>query len=188
VSLDAVTAITRDHRVMERLFEAARTDKDNRPAIVAEIKARLQAHSVAEEERVYTALAKADPDEKDEVHHGVEEHREAEELLAKVEAADPTSAAFDKALKDFVDAVKHHVEEEESEILPALKEAVNGTRLTELGAAFEERRVELVTGAGYEEGDLADKTKAELYEEAKAADIPGRSSMNKDELARALSE
>lgn len=38
------------------------------------------------------------------------------------------------------------------------------------------------TGAG----DLARRTKAELYERAKELDIPGRSSMTKDELVRAI--
>jgi hypothetical protein len=34
--------------------------------------------------------------------------------------------------------------------------------------------------------ELADATRAELYEKAKRADIPGRSSMTKDDLAEAL--
>jgi Rho termination factor, N-terminal domain len=33
-----------------------------------------------------------------------------------------------------------------------------------------------------------DASKSELYEQAKDADIPGRSSMTKDELAQAISE
>jgi hypothetical protein len=36
------------------------------------------------------------------------------------------------------------------------------------------------------ESDGGDKTKAELYKEAKKRDIPGRSKMNKTQLARAL--
>ena len=36
-------------------------------------------------------------------------------------------------------------------------------------------------------GGSTPKTKAELYEEAKRRDLPGRSKMGRDELARALS-
>jgi hypothetical protein len=36
------------------------------------------------------------------------------------------------------------------------------------------------------DGPLEDLTKDELYDRAKAADIPGRSDMSKDELIRAL--
>jgi hemerythrin superfamily protein len=145
---DAVDAITQDHRLMESLFEDCRTNKAARPALVAEIKARLSAHSAAEEEKVYPALAKAEPGEAEEVHHGVEEHREAEQLLARLEATDPDGPEFDKALRDFVAAVAHHVQEEESEILPSLEEAVDRQTLEDLGAAFEARRVELLRKAG----------------------------------------
>lgn len=182
MALDAVSAITQDHRVMERLFEECKTNKDNRPALVAEIKARLKAHSVAEEERVYPELAREEPGEADEVYHGIEEHREAEELLLRLETTDPESERFDTALEEFVSAVKHHVEEEENEILPDLEDAVDRGRLEELGAAFEDRRKQLLAASGIDEN----MTKAELYERAKQADIPGRSSMSKEELSRAL--
>jgi hypothetical protein len=35
-------------------------------------------------------------------------------------------------------------------------------------------------------GEASPKTRAELYEEAKRRDLPGRSKMGRDELARAL--
>lgn len=41
-------------------------------------------------------------------------------------------------------------------------------------------------GAARGAGDLSQRTKAELYERAKELDIPGRSSMTKEELARAI--
>lgn len=75
--MDAVTAITNDHRRMEALFDKLRSAGEDRTPLVAEVKARLTAHSVAEEEHVYPALVGNDPAEQDEVHHGVEEHREA---------------------------------------------------------------------------------------------------------------
>jgi hypothetical protein len=37
-------------------------------------------------------------------------------------------------------------------------------------------------------GGSSPKTRAELYEEAKARDLPGRSKMGRDELARALGQ
>lgn len=41
-------------------------------------------------------------------------------------------------------------------------------------------------GNGNGIGKLTEKTRAELYELAKKADLPGRSTMSKDELAKAL--
>lgn len=189
---DAVGAITQDHRVLEDLFERCRTDIAERPALIAEIKARLTAHSAAEEDHVYPAILHMRRGEEDEVYHGIAEHRAAEDLLAQLETIDPEATGFDDALAEFVAAVTHHVEEEENDILPALQEAVDKATLQELGAAFEERRVEMLHEFGLEArrttGDLSEMTKAELYEQAKRADVPGRSHMSKEELARALRE
>ncbi len=74
------------------------------------------------------------------------------------------------------------MEEEENEILPTLGDAVDRGRLEELGAAFEDRRRQLLAASGIDEN----ATRTELYEQAKQADIPGRSSMSKEELSRAL--
>jgi hemerythrin superfamily protein len=123
---DAVTLIMNDHRVMETLFEMLKDPKSDRPALVAEVVARLSAHSWAEEEKVYPALIKAHPDEESQVYHGVEEHHEATELLHKLQTTDPASPQFDAVLEEFVDAVQHHVEEEEQEILPEMAEALDG--------------------------------------------------------------
>jgi hypothetical protein len=51
------------------------------------------------------------------------------------------------------------------------------TALGEQGAAVARRR---------RRGEASPKTRAELYEEAKRRDIPGRSKMGREELARAL--
>src|SRR5688572_24872253 len=109
---DAVTLIKNDHRVLKTLFGMLQDPQRDRRALVAEVEARLTAHSWAEEEKVYPALVTAQPGEVPEVFHGVEEHHEATELLHKLKMTDPASADFDTALEKFVEAVKHHVEEE----------------------------------------------------------------------------
>jgi hemerythrin superfamily protein len=205
---DAVTLIKNDHRVMEQLFDMLQDPDSDRPALVAEVTARLSAHAWAEEEKVYPALIKAQPGEEQQVYHGVEEHHEATELLHKLQITDPASTEFDSVLEQFVAAVKHHVEEEESEILPELAAAVGPERLEALGAAFEERRLEILQAHGVDDkavgsggaaiqmaraeraggADVADLTRDELYEKAKEADIPGRSTMSKEELAKAVQD
>jgi hemerythrin superfamily protein len=194
---DAVSLIMNDHRVLENLFEQVQNGKGDRHALVDEIAARLTAHSRAEEEKVYPALTKADPDESDEVEHAYHEHDEAEELLQQV-VQNVDSPQFEQLFTKFVEAVKHHVEEEESTVLPALRDAVDAETLDKLGAAFLTVRGKELRKAGFDEdaehasaydrgrADFADATRDELYEMAKDADIEGRSAMNKDELSRAL--
>ncbi|HZN70610.1 MAG TPA: hemerythrin domain-containing protein [Micromonosporaceae bacterium] len=201
---DVVTLIKNDHRVMETLFGMLKSAGSDRPALLSEVAARLSAHSWAEEEKVYPALVKAG--EEQEVYHGVEEHHEATELLHRLLTIDPDSGEFDTALADFVAAVQHHVEEEESEILPDLAAMFDRAKLERLGQAFEERRLEVLRSHGIDDkaigsggaavrmaqarqagrADVEEMTRDELYEKAKQADIPGRSQMSKDELTKAV--
>ena len=198
MATDAVTLIMNDHRLFERIFEMLQSGDGDRRKLLNECAARLTAHSHAEEMKVYPALAQADPSESDEVHHGADEHHQAEMMLLKLQRLDPRSQEFENALNEFINAVKHHIEEEETEILPSMRETLDQQTLEQLGAEFERiRREELqvagITGdeimststmSGGSSGD--EMSKAELYAEAKKADIAGRSQMTKEELAEAL--
>ncbi|WP_229070221.1 hemerythrin domain-containing protein [Actinoplanes sp. DH11] len=196
MATDAVSLIKNDHRRMEKLFAELKAAGDgDRRALVEEIHARLSAHSRAEETEVYPVLAKA-AGEEDEAEHGTHEHREAEHKLRKVRNL-IGSPHFGQALDEFVAAVAHHVQEEESELLPAIEKGVGKKDLERLGAAFELIRLEELNASGYDQAagsippgtdDLAESTRDELYRKAQKADIPGRSHMNKNELIEALRE
>lgn len=147
---DAVTLVMRDHRMLEQLFTRLRETEDqgDREELREQMAAMFVAHSRAEEEHIYPAVVEHVPAEDDEVHHGREEHAEAEGLLQELLALDVTGEAFEVKLVEFVEAVQHHVEEEESEILPALEEAADRDVLEELGEAFLERREDELTARG----------------------------------------
>jgi len=192
MAADAVTLIKNDHRLMEELFAQLKAAEGDRRALVTEVQARLSAHARAEEAEVYPTLAKK-AGEKAEVEHGTYEHLEAEHKLRKVSNL-IDSPHFSQALDEFVGAVDHHVQEEESELLPALKKATDKETLDRLGAAFERARLDELSTSGYEQAprstepadDLAEATRDELYEKAQKADIPGRSHMKKEDLIEAL--
>jgi hemerythrin superfamily protein len=212
-SADAITLIERDHRTMEALFERVMAGDGDRAALIDEISAMLTAHARAEELEVYPAIRRADPSEEPEVAHAYDEHHEAEHLLRSARNL-VASPHFEEAFTAFVAAVSHHVEEEEQEILPALREAVDEALLRKLGEAFQRERDAILaeltptairrppvrkppvnmspaTKAGNgkpAKGSRppADATRDELYELAKEADIQGRSTMTKRELSEAL--
>jgi hemerythrin superfamily protein len=194
MSSDAVTLIKNDHRLLEGLFERLATSMGDRRPLVDEVIARLAAHARAEEWEVYPAIADIDPQEGAEVHPAFHEHAEAEHLLTKVRNL-IESPHFDQALTEFIAAVQHHVREEETEVLPALEHAVDSAMLARLGAAFEQSRIRLLRDAGLAQDtgvadqpadDLMGATRDALYDMAKNANIPGRSRMNKAELAQSL--
>ncbi|WP_431902330.1 hemerythrin domain-containing protein [Nonomuraea sp. bgisy101] len=199
MTMDVISMITADHRDVERLFDRIRKDTEDRPALLAELAAKFVAHSRGEEDLVYPEILETVPSERNQVREGTDEHHEAERMLLNLLDVDPDDERFDPLLEEFVQAVTHHVQEEESEILPALKQAISRRRLEELGRAFSERKArEIQHGLPTANSKASRKrsktpgsrseglSKEELYHRAQQAKIPGRSSMTKQELTKAL--
>ncbi len=196
---DVITLILADHRKVEELFARLTTGKGDRRAIVGALHALITAHARAEEDVVYPLL---------DAHHGLEEHKEAEVLLDALRRAEPDSTEFTGARTLLALTIAHHVQEEESTLLPLLARTTDDRRLRDLGKTFRQRRQQELRaltaprkgrGAGPSSrakarggraasGAVQGLTKTELYERARAADIPGRSRMSKNELEKALAK
>ncbi|KQX14949.1 cation-binding protein [Streptomyces sp. Root431] len=135
---------------MEDLFRRMRSVEADRAKALEEFSALLIAHGEAEETEVYGALKRFKHVDDEEVEHGEKEHAEGNEaLLALLEVDDVGSEEWDGRLEDLVEAVTHHVDEEERTILNAARENVPDERRAELGAAFlKERAEQLASGCG----------------------------------------
>jgi hemerythrin-like domain-containing protein len=182
---DVVALIEQDHRDMRQMFTRLQTGDGDRAMLFEEMAAVLTAHSRAEESEVYPAIAKAGHAE--EVTHAREEHAEADDLLAELKTLDHRSAEFNQLLTKLIDAVDHHIDEEESKALPALRDGLSAQRLAELAEAFRNRRgEELRAGPSPRQVGGSEMPKQKLYDKAVEHDIPGRSQMNKDELRDAV--
>jgi hemerythrin superfamily protein len=176
---DVIDLITADHREVERLFDLLQNEPDKRELALPTLSALLIAHSRAEEAEVYP-VARSEAGETEEVAHSQQEHAEAEELLERLRAIDPGSAEFGPALDELVKAVQHHVDEEESSVLPGIRDRIDDNRRAELGAAFAASRE---AHLGEQPGQAS---REELLRQARNAGVEGASSMSKDELRGAL--
>ena len=179
MSADVVDLIMQDHREVERLFDELKDSPEKRPTLLPVLTTLLTAHSRAEEAEVYPVAA-SEAGEKEEVSHSQQEHIEADQLLAELAATDPTSADFDKVLQNLVDAVSHHVEEEETKVLPGMRSNLSDERRVELGEAFAASRKQHL---GEQPGDM---TKEQLATQASNANIAGTSGLSKDELEKTV--
>ncbi|GAB3403284.1 hemerythrin domain-containing protein [Flindersiella endophytica] len=176
---DVVDLIMADHREVERLFDVLQKEPDQRPIAGPTVTALLIAHSRAEEAEVYP-VARDEAGETEEVEHSQEEHAEAEELLERLQATDPTSSQYEQILQKVVDSVTHHVEDEEKTVLPGMRERLSDQRRAELGEAFARARAEHL-------GDLpGEATREELVLQAKNSGIKNAGNMTKAELKRRL--
>ena len=181
VPADVVELIKNDHREVERLFDLLQKQPATRGLNFPILCALLIAHSRAEESEVYP-VAKDEAGETEEVAHSQGEHAEAEHMLEQMTAMDPDSAEFATALDELIKAVNHHVEEEESKVLPGMQQRLSDARRAELGEAFVTARTEHL-------GDRPGQaTRDELQQAARNAGLTGTSSSSKEEINTELLE
>jgi hemerythrin-like domain-containing protein len=145
---DVVEVILADHREFERLLRALRNREEDRAARLSELADLLVAHAEAEEDEVYPKLQRKAPDEAEEIAHGEEEHAEGHEALLALLQADPEDdEEFEEHLEELSEALTHHMDEEERDVLNAAREEVEDELRAELGRAFLRRRNELLAGS-----------------------------------------
>jgi hemerythrin superfamily protein len=148
---DAVALIKADHRKVEQLFRefedagdrAYKTKQD----LVTQIIKELEVHATIEEESYYPAVeAKARKDGKELVAEAVEEHHVVKVLLGELNAISSEDDGFDAKVTVLMENVRHHVEEEEEELLPQSEKILGKDELTRLGEEMAARKQQL--GAG----------------------------------------
>lgn len=177
---DVVDLIMSDHREVERLFDVLKNDPATRSLNLPVLTTLLTAHSRAEEAEVYPAAAEAGGGE--DVEHSQKEHLEADQLLARLAETDPDAPDFESRLQDLVDAISHHVEEEESTVLPGMRERMSQHELRDLAERFSRVRANLL---GEQPDDI---TREQLVQQARNVGLGGTSSKSKDELAAELED
>ena len=148
---DAVALIKADHRKVEQLFrefeEAGDRAFKTKQQLVEQISQELEVHAAIEEEIYYPAVeAKAKKDGKELVAEAVEEHHVVKILLGELSSMSSEDEAFDAKVTVLMENVRHHVYEEEGELLPQSEEILGKEELTRLGEEMAARKQQL--GAG----------------------------------------
>jgi hemerythrin superfamily protein len=122
---DVVDVLTADHRDIEDLVEQVRASsgeerRDKTDTLIAE----LVRHSVAEEMHVYPAMKQHLADGDAAVAHDVEEHKELETIMKELESADVDGPGFSALMDELAETLRDHVQDEEAEQFPELREAI----------------------------------------------------------------
>jgi hypothetical protein len=82
---------------------------------------------------MYPAAREALPDGDKVADHELEEHAEAEKVMKQLDGLDPTDPRFDELVGTLMSDIRHHIAEEESDLLPKLQEACSTEQLRDLG-------------------------------------------------------
>ncbi len=139
--MDAITLLKNDHKTVEKLFK--QFEKSGAGAFVAKrdlvdrmIK-ELSVHAVIEEQVFYPAIREQVSDANDMVLEALEEHHVAKQTLAELERMAPDHERFTAKVTVLIEAIRHHVEEEEGELFPEVRKAMGRKRLGEIGDQME---------------------------------------------------
>jgi hemerythrin superfamily protein len=146
---DAITLLESQHREVEEMFKKYEdlTDraKASKKKIADQVCTALTLHAQIEEEIFYPATREASKETEDMVDEAVVEHAAAKDLIAQILGMDPDDDLYDAKVKVLSEQIEHHVEEEEQEMFPKVREL--GLDLVALGQEMAMRMDELKASA-----------------------------------------
>ena len=139
---DIVEVLTHDHREVEDLFTQleSTTNPDQRSDLVEEVTIELVRHSVAEEQWLYPTVREKVANGDELADHEIAEHSEVEETLKALESLTPESGEYISKVTTLISDVRHHIEEEESDLFPKLMAASSIEELRDLGGKIEQAK------------------------------------------------
>jgi hemerythrin superfamily protein len=147
---DACEVLDADHIAVKHLFvEYARLAVSGadaageRQALALKICGELTVHATIEEEIFYPALRSAVPDAGALLDEAEQEHAQAKEMVAQIQALPQADATMDDLVAKLNVAIEHHVKEERDELFPKAK-AAPGMDLVALGGQLKDRQQELM--------------------------------------------
>jgi hemerythrin superfamily protein len=183
--MDAIALLTADHNRVRGLFAKFNEAQDSEDmvtmaAVAAKISTELQIHTTIEEEIFYPWCRQLADDIPEIVDEGLQEHHQVKVLLTEASDLEPGDDTWVAKFTVIIEDVEHHAQEEESEMFPKVRSHSDAQERDELGARLDARKGEL--GAPVLAATI-DLTVEELRDLAKDQSIPGRSTMDHDELA-----
>lgn len=140
-----------DHREVERMFKSLEKSDPVDRALLSRICDELVRHTEVENAIFYPAVRQQVQDTKDTVLESYEEHHVVDLLIAESQREQLTDEQLKAKATVMIELVRHHVEEEEKELFPTVRESLGRKRLTELGEQMQQFKQEF---------DASDKRRA----------------------------
>jgi len=144
MSTDAIVMLKNDHQEIRKAFREFEKAGDGalktRGRLVDKIIELLTVHTYIENEVMYPRVRELVPELEDDVLESYEEHHVADVLVLELSAMKPEDERFTAKTTVLIENVRHHIEEEENEWFPQVREALGRKALQELGAEMGKAR------------------------------------------------
>jgi hemerythrin-like domain-containing protein len=146
-TVDPVALLKEDHKKVKQLFDEFEqaTDKRTKHRIAREALIELEVHAGIEEDIFYPAFEAETDDEESEtiIAEAEEEHHVVHLLIDELKSmSDDGDGHFEAKFIVLAENVRHHIKEEEDEMLPKAKQ-LGEERLGQLGEEMAARKQEL---------------------------------------------
>ncbi len=139
--MDAITLLKNDHKTVEDLFrrfeQAGERAYVEKRRLVDRMIEELARHAAIEEQLFYPTTRATVPSTHDIALESIEEHHIVKWELQELKDMDPHDERFDAKVAVLMENVRHHVEEEESEYFPKVRDQLGRNDLQELGDKME---------------------------------------------------
>jgi hemerythrin superfamily protein len=133
---DVIDELTTDHREVDDLFERIEGTPGGDPErkrLLDQATIELVRHSVAEEVHLYPAVRQHIPGGDDIADKELHDHQRVEEMLKDLEPRGADDPDFDRLFLSLKTEVTSHVEDEENNLFPRLRENCTPDALNQLG-------------------------------------------------------
>lgn len=144
--LNVIDLILIDHQFVKECIEVLtdeKADKRKKLSVAREFIESVATHSQAEKKSIYTPLEKNEDLHfnilEAEIEHGIVDQK-IRALRIKLSGIRTLRDEIEAELKVLAELVKHHIIEEESEMLPKMKDVLDEDTLTEIGKNFMKAR------------------------------------------------
>jgi hemerythrin-like domain-containing protein len=141
MSQDAIVILKNDHKEIKQLFRKFERAGDGadvtKAKLVDQILEALTVHTYIENEGMYPGIRDRVPDLEDDILESYEEHHVADVLCMEIAPLTPDSERFDAKVTVLIELVEHHIDEEEDEWFPKVREALGRKELQVLGEELE---------------------------------------------------
>lgn len=138
MSTDAIVLLKEDHTEMRRLFreyqDAGERAKATKGKLAGKIIEALTVHTYIENECMYPQVRELLPDLEQDVLESYEEHHVADVLCLELSMMSPDDERFDAKMTVLVENVTHHMDEEEQDWFPKVRDGLGRKQLQEIGA------------------------------------------------------
>ncbi len=144
MSTDAIVLLKKDHQEIKKLFTEFERAGDNaektKGRLVDKIIELLTVHTHIENEVMYPRVRELLPDLEEDILESYEEHHVADVLCMELTTMKPGDERFDAKTTVLIENVRHHIEEEEQQWFPQVREGLGRKALQEIGAQMQQAR------------------------------------------------